>query len=114
MWENSRYCWVVLCKNHWFHVRRNILFRHRIALGETDAVTPRPAIDAHFRVRCDECGKEYFYKPSEVLRFEQEPPEPFTPHPLFRVKALIPLRLSRTNLQTTQGTRKIGTFGTND
>jgi hypothetical protein len=84
MWENSRYCWVVLCKNHWYHVRKNILFRYRIVLAETDAVTPRPAIDAHFRVRCDECGKEYFYKPSEVLRFEQEPPESFTPHPLFR------------------------------
>jgi hypothetical protein len=84
MWEDSRYCWVVLCKNHWFHVRKNILFRYRIVLGETDAVTPRPAIDAHFRVRCDECRKEYFYKPSEVLRFEQEPPESFIPHPLFR------------------------------
>ncbi len=94
MWENSRYCWVVLCKNHWFHVRRNILFRHRIALGETDAVTPRPAIDAHFRVRCDECGKEYIL--------------------YFAVKAPTPLRLSRTNLKTTQSTRKIGTFGTND
>src|SRR5947207_1812117 len=30
MWEDSRYCWVVICKNHWFHVRQNIFFGHRI------------------------------------------------------------------------------------
>ena len=87
MWENSRYFWVVLCKNHWFHIRKNLYFRHRILLAETDAITPRPAIDccfATFTARCDECGKEYIYKLSEVLRFEQEPPESFTPHPLFR------------------------------
>ena len=80
----SRYFWVVLCKNHWFHVRKNLFFRHKILLGETDAITPRPAIDQRFKVRCDECGKEYTYKSSEVLRVEQEPPEGFTPHPLFR------------------------------
>jgi hypothetical protein len=84
MWEDTRYFWVVHCKNHWFHVRKNLFFRHRIPLAETDAVTPRPAVDCRFRVRCDECGKEYVYKPSEVLRFGQEPPESFTPHPLFR------------------------------
>jgi hypothetical protein len=84
MWENSRYCWVVLCKNHWFHIRQNLFFRHRIVLAETDAVMPRPAINDRFRVRCDDCGKEYVYKPSEIRRFEQEPPESFSPHPLFR------------------------------
>jgi hypothetical protein len=52
-------------------------------LAETDAVAPRPAIDCPFRARCDECGKEYVYKPSEVLRSELEPPESFIPHPLF-------------------------------
>ncbi len=83
MWEDSRYCWVVHCKNHWYHVRKNLFYRHRIPLAETDAVTPRPPIDCRFRARCDECGKEYFYKPSEVLRFEQEPPASFLPHPLF-------------------------------
>src|SRR4029077_4331645 len=66
MWEDSRYFWVVHCKNHWFHVRKNLFFRHRIPLAETDAVTPRPAIDCRFRARCDQCGKEYLYKPSEV------------------------------------------------
>jgi hypothetical protein len=84
MWEDSRYCWVVLCKNHWFHIPKNLFFRHRIALAETDAVMPRPSIKDRFTVRCDECGKEYIYKPSEVLKYEQPPPEPFTPHPLFR------------------------------
>jgi hypothetical protein len=83
MWEDSRYCWVVHCKNHWFHMRQNLFFRHRIPLAETDAVAPRPAIDCRFRVRCAACGKEYVYKPSDVLRFEMEPPESFTPHPLF-------------------------------
>src|SRR5437879_2527073 len=83
MWEDSHYFWVVLCKNHWFHLRKNLYFRHRIPLAETDAIAPRP-VDCHFRVRCDECGKEYVYEPSEVLRSNQGPPELFTPHPLFR------------------------------
>src|SRR5437879_257124 len=29
-------------------------------------------------------GRSNVYKPSEVLRVEHEPPESFTPHPLFR------------------------------
>jgi hypothetical protein len=84
MWEDSHYCWVVRCKNHWFHVRENIFFRHRIPLGETDAVASLPALNGPFKVRCDVCGKEYSYKPAEVLKFEQELPESFTSHPLFR------------------------------
>ena len=84
MWEDSSYCWVVLCKNHWFHLRQNIFFGHRIPLGETDAIMPRPALEERFRVRCDACGKEYVYKSSEVRRFNQQLPESFTPHPLFR------------------------------
>lgn len=84
MWEDSRYFWVVLCKNHWFHVPKNLFFRHRILLAETDAIASLPAIDKPFRVRCDQCGKEYLYKASEVFRSEQqEVPESFTPHPLF-------------------------------
>jgi hypothetical protein len=82
MWEDYRYFWVVCCKNHWFHVRKNLFFRHRIPLA--DAFTSRPAIDTRFRARCDEGGKEYIYKSSEVLRCEHEPPDSFTPHPLFR------------------------------
>jgi hypothetical protein len=83
-WEDSSYCWVVVCKNHWFHRRPNIFHVHRIPLGETDAVTPRPKIGRPFLVRCDDCRTQYAYKPSEVLRYEQEVPESFAPHPLFR------------------------------
>jgi serine/threonine protein kinase len=84
MWVDSNYCWVVICKNHWFHRRPNIFNVHRIPLGETDAVLPRPKIDKPFGVRCDECGKEYIYKPSEVLKYEMEAPASFVPHPMFR------------------------------
>jgi len=83
-WEDSTYCWVVVCKNHWVHRRHNLFHVHRIPLGETDAVTSRPKINRTFFVRCDDCRKEYAYKPSEVLRYEQDVPESFTPHPLFR------------------------------
>jgi hypothetical protein len=84
MWVDSHYCWVVLCKNHWFHLRQNLFFRHRIPLAEADPVATRPSLEDRFRVRCDDCRKEYFYKPSEVLKFEIELPDSFTPHPLFR------------------------------
>ena len=84
MWVDSHYCWVVLCKNHWFHLRQNLFFRHRIPLAETDPVSPRPSLEGRFRVQCDDCRKEYFYKPSEVLKYEQELSDSFTPHPLFR------------------------------
>jgi hypothetical protein len=84
MWEDSSYFWLVLCKNHWFHIRHNLFFRHKILLAETDAFTSRPPVNRPFKVRCDECKKEYLYKPSEVLRVEHEPPESFAPHPLFR------------------------------
>ncbi|SRR5579871_2560580 len=86
MWEDNSYCWVVLCKNKWFHLRQSLFNSHRIPLGETDAVMSLPPLERHFRVRCDECGKEYFYKPSEVRRFEQELPGDFTPHPLFHLE----------------------------
>jgi hypothetical protein len=75
---------VVICKNNWFHRRPNIFNVHRIPLGETDAVLPRPPIDKRIAIRCDECGKEYTYKPSAVLRYEMEVPAFFVPHPLFR------------------------------
>ena len=84
MWVDSHYSWVVLCKNHWFHLRQNLFFRHRIPLAETDPVAPRPSLEGRFRVQCDDCRKEYFYKPSEVLKYEQELSDSFTPHPLFR------------------------------
>src|SRR5437588_5258839 len=96
MWEDSSYFWVVLCKNHCFHARKNLFVGHRIPLAETDAFTSRPPVIRPFKVRCDECGKEYVYKPAEVLRLrghygyygvQLEPPASFTPHPLLRAEA---------------------------
>jgi hypothetical protein len=89
MWEDSRYFWVVLCKYKWFHIRESLslFFRYRIALGETDPGSPCPVVSGSFLARCDKCGQEASYKASEVLRFElNEPPESFTPHPLFRAE----------------------------
>jgi PilZ domain-containing protein len=84
MWEDNDYCWVVLCKNTWFHLRKHLFSSHRIPLGETDAVSPLPPLSSRFQVRCDECGSQYLYKPSDVRRYEQELPPSFVPHPLFR------------------------------
>jgi len=83
-WQDIRYYWVVLCKNYFFHMRQNLFFRHRIPLGVTDPFSPVPSLDGPFKVRCDDCGKTYSYKPSDVRRYEQEIAGSFTPHPLFR------------------------------
>lgn len=77
------YYWVVLCKNHLYHNRQNRFFGHKILLGETDDFASRPRIEARFKVKCDDCGNEYFYQPDEVLRYETEPRDPFDAHPLF-------------------------------
>lgn len=84
MWVDSEYCWVVVCKNDSFHRHPNVNNVHRIPLGQTDAVEPRPAIDKPFSVACDECRKEYVYRPLEVLRWEMEAPPSFVPHSLFK------------------------------
>ncbi|HYY72894.1 MAG TPA: protein kinase [Candidatus Bathyarchaeia archaeon] len=84
LWVDSNYCWVVVCRNNWFHRRPNIFNVHRIPLGQTDAVMPRPEIDKPFVARCDECGKKYTYAPSDVLKYEMEVPASFVAHPLFR------------------------------
>jgi hypothetical protein len=84
MWEDTNYCWVVICKNNWFHKRANLFFKHKIPLGETDVYASLPALQGNFTVRCDECHKEYLYKPSDVLRHDEELPLSFTPHPLFQ------------------------------
>jgi hypothetical protein len=83
-WESANYCWVVICKNKRFHQHTNVMFGHKIPLGETDAVSPPPALTGAFSARCDECGEEHEYKPDEVLRAELELPASFTPHPLFK------------------------------
>jgi hypothetical protein len=67
MWENSSYCWAVTCKNHIYHIPRNFIYKHKILLAEADAVTSRPPVTAPFKVRRDMCGKEYVYRPSDVL-----------------------------------------------
>jgi hypothetical protein len=84
LWVDCNYCWVVVCKNHRFHHCPNAFNVHRIPLGETDAFASRPPIEKPFSAPCDECGKEYSYKPSEVLRYEMEVAPSFLPHPLFR------------------------------
>jgi len=84
MWEDSSYAWVVVCKNNLYHIPRNFIYRHKIILAEADAVTSRPSLNGPFKVRCDMCGKEYVYQPSDVFRIEREIPEGFVPHPLFR------------------------------
>jgi hypothetical protein len=81
---DKEYYWVVLCKNRIFHYRQNTSSGHKILLGETDPVSPPPRLESPFSAICDDCGKEYTYRPSEVLRFETEPPRVFLTHPLFR------------------------------
>ena len=88
MWEDPHYCWVVVCKNHWFHLRQNLFYGHKIPLAEADVYGPPPTLKTSFTVRCDDCHKEYRYKPSELMRHEQELPESFIPHPLFRQDAV--------------------------
>jgi hypothetical protein len=78
------YFWVVVCKNQRFHHKGNTSYSHQIALGETDAFSPPPELTDRISVRCSDCGAEYAYKPSEVLRNEIAVPEVFEPHPLFR------------------------------
>jgi len=82
-WENPSYCWVVICKNTKAHRDTNVMFGHKIPLGETDAFEHLP-VSEPFVVRCDECGDDRSYEPSEVLRLELALPESFTPHPRFR------------------------------
>lgn len=84
MWVDSEYCWVVVCKNDSFHRHLNVNNVHRIPLGQTDAVEPRPAIEKPLSVVCDECQKEYVYRPSEVLRWEMAAPPSFVAHSLFK------------------------------
>ena len=90
MWEDTHYCWMVICKNRWYHLRQNLFYGHRIPLGETDVYGTLPTLKSSFSVQCDDCRKEYQYKPSEVLRYEQELPKSFTPHPLFALNVGTP------------------------
>ena len=90
MWEDRSYFWVVLCKNNWFHRRVNLFYKHRIPLAETDPYEPPPALEERFAVKCDECHKQYLYKPSEVFKIDQDLAVSFTPHPLFAMNEMTP------------------------
>ena len=81
-WDNPTYCWVVLCKNIKFHKHENMMFGHKIPLAETDAFESLP-VSGPFLVRCDDCGEEHSYEPTEVLRLELEIPTGFVTHPRF-------------------------------
>jgi hypothetical protein len=83
MTTDKSYYWAVICKSHGFHNQQNYLFGHKILLGETNPYSPLPPLDGHFTVRCDECGREHSYKPSEVVRVQLDYLESFVPHPLF-------------------------------
>lgn len=83
MTADACYYWVVICKNHAFHNQQNRFFGHKIPLGETDSFSALPVIDEHFVARCDDCGREYSYKSSEVLRLPLEYRYDLVPHPLF-------------------------------
>jgi hypothetical protein len=81
-WSNATYFWVVICKNVKVHKSENVMVGHKIPLAETDAVEPLP-VTSPLLVKCDGCGEEYLFEPSEVLRLEMEAPEDLTTHPRF-------------------------------
>jgi hypothetical protein len=81
-WQDIYYCWVVLCKNYFFHMKQNLFFRHRIPLAYTDPYAPVPEVHGPFEVRCDDCGKTYVYRQRDLRRYEGEVPK-FKTHPLF-------------------------------
>jgi hypothetical protein len=85
--QGTEYFWVVLCKNRGVHNKYNLFSRHAIPLVEADEVSPAPKVGV-FAARCDDCGEEHSYSAKDVLRAEVEPPESFTPHPLFRDSGL--------------------------
>jgi len=81
-YENPSYCWVVICKNAKAHRNTNLMFGHKIPLGEADPFEPLP-VSGPFYATCDDCGHEDSYNPEEVTRIEFQLPESFTAHPRF-------------------------------
>jgi hypothetical protein len=49
-WANPSYCWVVICKNARAHRETNMMFGHKIPLGETDAFEPLPVYQIDRRI----------------------------------------------------------------
>ena len=82
-WENSAYCWVVICKNAKVHSSANVNAGHKIPLAETDAFEVLP-VSAPIEVQCDACGEERTYEPSDIVRLEFNVPEGFATHPRFK------------------------------
>ncbi len=80
------YFWVVICKNQRFHHKGNTSYAHQIALAETDAYSPLPVQPTigYLNVRCNQCGADYSYKVSEIMRNEMAVPSDFVTHPVFR------------------------------
>jgi hypothetical protein len=64
-WQNSSYCWVVICKNVKAHNSENMMVGHKIPLAETDAFESL-SVSGPFLVLCDECGEEHSYDPEDV------------------------------------------------
>ena len=85
--ENRNDCWVVQCKNQWFHLRHSFFKGHRIPLGKADGKISKPLLEGGFSVRCDGCGEEYVYQLAEVRKQELSLPDSFAPHPLFQLGA---------------------------
>jgi len=84
MWEDNSYCWVVLCKNNCFTIER-IYSPSMVSAWRDRCLHTCAGSESSFTVRCDECHKEYLYKPSDVLRHDRELPASFIPHPLFQL-----------------------------
>jgi hypothetical protein len=83
-WDGpSDYIWVVICKNHEFHSKKNSFSGYKIPLGETDAFENPPDIGRELKVRCDECGEENTYKPDDLMRLQMQVAANFKAHPLF-------------------------------
>lgn len=81
-WTRATYFWVVICRNTKVHKSENAMIGHKIALAKTDVFESLP-VRVVLLVKCDGCGEECIFKPSELLRLEMERPEHFTPHPRF-------------------------------
>ena len=80
--ETEKHYWVVTCKNAKFHIDNNPFAGHRIPLVETTPHAEHPGAISRFVVRCDECGMEYSYEGSDVIKWMGKP-DAFTPHPRF-------------------------------
>ena len=82
-WSDPNYCWVVICKNAKAHHEENLMFGHKIPLAETDAFEVL-SVTGPILVRCDACGHEDMYEPSDIARLEFTVPEGFQTHPRFQ------------------------------